>query len=84
MPSVHVLDGPHRAVLATLNHDDGSSHVVVVDYLVEDGGLLLSTVGQAVAGSPNLRSDPRGNCTPYTTPTTRSTGYRAPPARLPL
>ena len=35
------LDGPHRAVLATLN-PDGSPHVVVVDYLVQEGALLLN------------------------------------------
>lgn len=35
------LDGPHRAVLATINAD-GSPHVVVVDYLVQDGALLLN------------------------------------------
>lgn len=35
------LDGPQRAVLATLNRD-GSPHVVVVDYLVRNGALLLN------------------------------------------
>ena len=35
------LDRPQRAVLATLNRD-GSPHVVVVDYLVHDGVLLLN------------------------------------------
>jgi PPOX class probable F420-dependent enzyme len=35
------LSGPQRAVLATLN-PDGSPHVVVVDYLVQDGALLLN------------------------------------------
>lgn len=38
---VGFLGGPHRAVLATLN-PDGSPHVVVVDYLVQNGGLLLN------------------------------------------
>ncbi|HLH47640.1 MAG TPA: TIGR03618 family F420-dependent PPOX class oxidoreductase [Acidimicrobiales bacterium] len=35
------LDGPQRAVLATSN-PDGSPHLVVVDYLVQDGALLLN------------------------------------------
>lgn len=51
------LDGPQRAVLATLN-PDGSSHVVVVDYLVEDGVLLLNgRLGRRWVS--NLRSDSR-------------------------
>lgn len=35
------LDGPQRAVVATLN-PDGSPHLVVVDYLAHDGGLLVN------------------------------------------
>jgi PPOX class probable F420-dependent enzyme len=51
------LDGPQRAVLATLN-PNGSSHVVVVDYLVQDGVLLLNgRVGRRWVS--NLRSDAR-------------------------
>ncbi|HEY3843105.1 MAG TPA: pyridoxamine 5'-phosphate oxidase family protein [Acidimicrobiales bacterium] len=35
------LQKPHRAILSTLG-TDGSPHVVVVDYLVEEDGLLLN------------------------------------------
>ena len=35
------LEGPHRAVLSTLS-GDGSPHMVVVDYLVAQNGLLLN------------------------------------------
>jgi PPOX class probable F420-dependent enzyme len=53
------LDRPQRAVLATLN-PDGSPHVVVVDYLVEDGVLLLNgRLGRRWVS--NLRSDSRAS-----------------------
>lgn len=52
------LDGPQRAVLATVN-PDGSAHLVVVDYLVEDGALLLNgRWGRRWV--TNLRRDSRG------------------------
>lgn len=35
------LEGPHRAIVSTLG-SDGSPHVVVVDYLVDQDGLLLN------------------------------------------
>lgn len=51
------LEGPQRAVLATVR-PDGSPHLVVVDYLVERDGLLLN--GRADrAWVSNLRRDAR-------------------------
>jgi|SRR5579862_1962208 len=51
------LQGPYRAVLATLDRT-GGPHVVVVDYLVLDDGLLLNGRRDRhwVA---NVRRDPR-------------------------
>lgn len=50
------LDQPNRAVLATIG--DGAPHVVVVDYLLEDGAMLLN--GRADRGwVRNARRDPR-------------------------
>jgi len=51
------LEGPHRAVLSTLRRD-GSPHVVVVDYLADEAGLLLNgRVDRAWVA--NLRRDAR-------------------------
>jgi PPOX class probable F420-dependent enzyme len=51
------LEGPHRAVLSTIGLD-GSPHLVVVDYLVEQDRLLVNgrVNRQWVL---NLRRDPR-------------------------
>ena len=51
------LEGPHRAVLSTLG-GDGAPHLVVVDYLVTQDGLLVN--GRANRRWVlNLRGDPR-------------------------
>lgn len=52
-----LLEGPNRAVLATVNAD-GDPHVVVVDYLVLEGGLLLNG-RHGRRWVTNLRRDPR-------------------------
>ena len=51
------LEGPHRAVLATLGRS-GEPHVVVVDYLVLDDGLLLNGRHDR-RWVADLRRDPR-------------------------
>lgn len=53
------LDGPHRAILSTIGRD-GSPHLVVVDYLVEQDRLRLNgrVNRQWVL---NLRRDPRAS-----------------------
>ncbi len=51
------LDGPNRAVLATLG-PTGEPHVVVVDYLVLDDALLLNG-RRGRRWVANLRRDPR-------------------------
>jgi PPOX class probable F420-dependent enzyme len=51
------LEGPYRAVLSTLG-SDGSPHMVVVDYLVDQDGLLLNGRGSR-RWVRNLRDDPR-------------------------
>jgi PPOX class probable F420-dependent enzyme len=51
------LEGPHRAVLSTLG-SDGSPHMVVVDYLVDQDGVLLNGRGSR-RWVRNLRDDPR-------------------------
>ncbi|MBO0729464.1 MAG: TIGR03618 family F420-dependent PPOX class oxidoreductase [Acidimicrobiaceae bacterium] len=53
------LEGPHRAVLATIGRD-GSPHIVVVDYLVE-GDHLLVNGGVNRRWVLNLRLDPRSS-----------------------
>jgi PPOX class probable F420-dependent enzyme len=51
------LEGPHRAVLSTIGRD-GSPHLVVVDYLVEQDRLLVNgRVNRRWV--LNLRQDPR-------------------------
>ena len=45
------LDGPYRTVLGT-SRKDGSPHLVVVDYIVDEEGLLLN--GRAVRGLPRF------------------------------
>jgi PPOX class probable F420-dependent enzyme len=51
------LEGPYRAVLSTVR-GDGSPHLVVVDYLVEQGRLLVNgRVNRRWV--LNLRQDPR-------------------------
>lgn len=58
LPSVRTfLEGAHRAVLATLG-PAGSPHLVVVDYLVRDDGLLLNG-RDGRRWVSNLRHDPR-------------------------
>ena len=53
------LQGPHRAVLSTLD-SDGAPHLVVVDYLAEDAGLMLNgRVNRRWV--LNLRRDPRAS-----------------------
>ena len=51
------LEDPHRAVLSTLG-SDGSPHMVVADYLVEQDGLLLNG-RRSRRWVRNLRDDPR-------------------------
>jgi PPOX class probable F420-dependent enzyme len=51
------LEGPNRAVLATLGAT-GGPHVVVVDYLVLDDALLLNGA-RSSRWVANLRRDPR-------------------------
>jgi PPOX class probable F420-dependent enzyme len=51
------LEGPNRAVLATLR-PTGAPHLVVVDYLVLDDGLLLNG-RHGRRWVANLRRDPR-------------------------
>lgn len=51
------LEGPHRAILATIGRD-GSPHLVVADYLVERDHLLVNGRVDRRWVS-NLRQDPR-------------------------
>lgn len=53
------LERPLRTVLSTLRKD-GSPHLVVVDYLVEDEGLLLNGLSGRIWVA-NLRRDPRAS-----------------------
>jgi PPOX class probable F420-dependent enzyme len=58
LPSVRgFLEGANRAVLATLGRD-GEPHLVVVDYLVLEDGLLLNG-RHGRRWVTNLRRDPR-------------------------
>ena len=53
------LQGPHRAVLSTLGHD-GAPHLVVIDYLAEEAGLMMNgRVNRRWV--LNLRGDPRAS-----------------------
>jgi PPOX class probable F420-dependent enzyme len=53
------LQGPYRAVLSTLGRD-GAPHLVVIDYLVEDAGLMMNgRVNRRWV--LNLRRDPRAS-----------------------
>jgi PPOX class probable F420-dependent enzyme len=51
------LEGPHRAVLSTLD-EDGAPHVVVVDYLIVEDRLLLNGRRDR-HWVRNIRRDPR-------------------------